>query len=69
MHKVHSKNGNSASVTLHETRSFPHKVLPPLLILYTRNPTSRASKRARLVAMYIVTSEAVSFLPEVVDQI
>ena len=42
----------------------------------TRNPASRASKRERLVAMYIevvvcrVTSEvAVSFLPEVVAQI
>ena len=46
-----------------------------------RNPASRASQRARLVAMYIavairlssyvhrVTSEAVSFLPEVVAQI
>ena len=46
-----------------------------LLLLNTRNPSSRASKRARLVAMYIavairVTSEvAVSFLPEVVAQI
>ena len=42
-------------------------------IYSTRNPASRASKRARLVAMYIVsytvTSEAVSFLPEVIDQI
>ena len=50
-------------------------------IVDTRNPASRASKRARLVAMYIavairlssyvhrVTSEAVSFLPEVIDQI
>ena len=50
--------------------------------MITRNPASRASKRAQLVAMYIavvlslvakyvdrVTSEAVSFLPEVVDQI
>ena len=49
---------------------------------FTRNPASRASKRPRLVAMYIavairpssyvhrVTSEvAVSFLPEVVAQI
>ena len=42
----------------------------------TRNPAPRASKRARLVAMYNsyivsyrVTSEAVSFLSEVVDQI
>ena len=47
----------------------------------TKNPASRASQRARLVAMYIavairlssyvhrVTSEAVSFLPEVVAQI
>ena len=47
------------------------------LLLYTRNPALRASKHARLVAMNIavtmyihrVTSEAVSFLPEVVDQI
>ena len=50
--------------------------------IVTRNPASRASKRARLVAMYIavairpssyvhrVTSEvAVSFLPEVIAQI
>ena len=53
-----------------------------ILILHTRNPASRASKHARLVAMYIavairlsgyvhrVTSEvAVSFLPEVIAQI
>ena len=54
-----------------------------LKIINTRNPASRASKRACLVAMYIevvlslvakyvdrVTSEvAVSFLPEVVAQI
>ena len=48
---------------------------------FTRNPALRASQRARLVAIYIavairlssyvhrVTSEAVSFLPEVVAQI
>ena len=54
-------------------------LLAPLL--NTRNPASRASQRACLVAMYIavairlssyvhrVTSEAVSFLPEVVAQI
>ena len=53
-----------------------------MFIDHTRNPASRASKRARLVAMYIavairpssyvlrVTSEVdVSFLPEVVAQI
>ena len=56
--------------------------LAKLKFTYTRNPASRASKHARLVAMYTavaikpscyvhrVTSEvAVSFLPEVVAQI
>ena len=65
----------------YDVSKFLNKTPPCVQISNTRNPASRASQRARLVAMYIavairlssyvhrVTSEAVSFLPEVVAQI